>query len=148
MLDSPDPYGIHRSLEPRGALPQAARRLDATPRALENELAIAVRALSVDSASFRQLEEVEKATGESVAEQILRIVQERGKLQNPVTGSGGMLVGTVRQVGRSHPAAGELAEGDAIASLVSLSLTKCRSCKGSSRNAAIAKRVFGNLSGP
>jgi ABC-2 type transport system permease protein len=36
---TPHPFGLHRSLDPPGALPQTARRLDATPRALENELA-------------------------------------------------------------------------------------------------------------
>ena len=119
----PHPFGLHRSLDPPGALPQAARRLDATPRALENELAISVRALSIDSASFRQLREAEAATGESVRDQIARIVRERGKMQNPVTGSGGMLVGRVREVGPLHPAAGRLAPGDPVASLVSLTLT-------------------------
>jgi len=119
----PHPFGLHRSLDPPGALPQTARRLDATPRALENELAIEVRALSIDSASFRQLRETEASTGEAVRDQIARIVRERGKMQNPVTGSGGMLVGRVREVGPRHPAAGRLAPGDPVASLVSLTLT-------------------------
>jgi L-erythro-3,5-diaminohexanoate dehydrogenase len=117
------PFGIHRSLEPAGSLPQSALRLDATPRALENELAVDVRSLSVDSASFRQMRERERESGERVAAQIARIVKERGKLQNPVTGSGGMLVGAVKEIGPRHPAASELAPGDAIASLVSLTLT-------------------------
>jgi L-erythro-3,5-diaminohexanoate dehydrogenase len=117
------PFGIHRSLEPRGALPQTALRLDASPRALENELSVDVRSLSVDSASFRQMREAEHATGEPIGAQIARIVKERGKLQNPVTGSGGMLVGAVKDVGPRHPAANDLAPGDAIASLVSLTLT-------------------------
>jgi len=120
---APSPFGIHRSIDPPGALPQAARRLDATPRALENEIAVAVEALNVDSASFRQLRETERATGESVEAQVLRIVAERGKMQNPVTGSGGIFLGTVREVGTRHPAAGALRPGDRIASLVSLTLT-------------------------
>jgi L-erythro-3,5-diaminohexanoate dehydrogenase len=122
----PHPLGLHRSLDPPGALPQLARRLDATPRALENEVAVAVRALSIDSASFRQLRETERETGEPVGAQILRIVRERGKMQNPVTGSGGMLLGEVAQVGPRHPDAGRLALGAPIASLVSLTLTPLR----------------------
>ncbi|HYB52628.1 MAG TPA: L-erythro-3,5-diaminohexanoate dehydrogenase [Thermoanaerobaculia bacterium] len=120
---TPHPLGIHRSLEPPGALPQAAQRLDANPRPLENEVAVSVRALNVDSASFRQLRETERATGETVEAQVVRIVRERGKMQNPVTGSGGIFLGSVAEVGRSHPAAGVLRPGDRIASLVSLSLT-------------------------
>ena len=120
---TPHPLGIHRSLDPPGALPQSARRLDATPRALANEIAVAVRALNVDSASFRQLRETERTTGETVEAQVLRIVGERGKLQNPVTGSGGIFLGDVREVGPEHPAAGDLRAGERIASLVSLTLT-------------------------
>ncbi len=119
----PHPFGLHRSLDPPGVLPQVARRLDATPRALENEIAVAVRALSIDSASFRQLRETEASTREPVRDQIARIVRERGKMQNPVTGSGGMLLGEVAAVGPRHPAAATLAPGTPIASLVSLTLT-------------------------
>src|SRR5215471_10031306 len=103
-----NPFGLHRVLDPPGALPQAARRLDASPKAGEDEIAVRVRALSVDSASFRQMLEAERDKGEEIAAQILRIVGERGKLQNPVTGSGGMLIGVVEEVGARHPAAGKL----------------------------------------
>jgi L-erythro-3,5-diaminohexanoate dehydrogenase len=120
---TPHPFGLHRSLDPPGVLPQLARRLDATPRALENEIAVSVRALSIDSASFRQLRETESATGEGVRDQIARIVRERGKMQNPVTGSGGMLLGEVAAVGPRHPAAARLRAGEPIATLVSLTLT-------------------------
>ena len=123
MDAAPHPFGLHRSLDPPGALPQLARKLDATPRALENEIAVSVRALSIDSASFRQLRETEAATGESIRDQIARIVRERGKMQNPVTGSGGMLLGEVAEVGSAHPAAGSLSRGTPVATLVSLTLT-------------------------
>jgi L-erythro-3,5-diaminohexanoate dehydrogenase len=119
----PHPFGIHRSLDPPGVLPQTARRLDSTSAALENEIAVSVRALNIDSASFRQLRETERATGETVEKQILRIVEDRGKMHNPVTGSGGIFLGDVREVGPKHPAAGKLSPGDRIASLVSLTLT-------------------------
>ena len=120
---APHPFGLHRSLDPPGVLPQVARRLDATPRALENEIAVAASALSIDSASFRQLRETEAATGERMRDQIARIVRERGKMQNPVTGSGGMLLGEIAEVGPRHPDAGRLSPGTRIASLVSLTLT-------------------------
>jgi L-erythro-3,5-diaminohexanoate dehydrogenase len=123
---TPHPFGLHRSLDPPGVLPQVARRLDATPRPFDNEVAVAVRALSIDSASFRQLREAESATGEAVREQIARIVLERGKMQNPVTGSGGMFVGQVLEVGPRHPDRERLARGARIASLVSLTLTPLR----------------------
>ena len=49
---------------------------------------------------------------------MLDIVAARGKMQNPVTGSGGMLVGTVEEVGPESPLG--LAVGDRVATLVSL----------------------------
>jgi L-erythro-3,5-diaminohexanoate dehydrogenase len=123
MPPVPHPFGLHRVLDPPGALPQAALRLDNTPRALENEIGVRVDALSVDSASFRQMREEHDRTGETVEAQIQRIVAQRGKLHNPVTGSGGMFIGTVVEVGARHPFAGRLAPGERIASLVSLTLT-------------------------
>ena len=52
---------------------------------------------------------------------MLEIVGERGKMQNPETGSGGMLVGTVEEVGERSPLG--LRVGDRVATLVSLTLT-------------------------
>ena len=121
-----DPYGLRRVISPRGALPQRADVLDPTLPLGEDELSIAVDALNVDAASFRQLEQAAGGDPARIGEEILRIVRARGKLQNPVTGSGGMLVGRVRAVGPRHPAADRLAPGDRIATLVSLSLTPLR----------------------
>ena len=53
--------------------------------------------------------------------QVLEIVAARGKMQNPETGSGGMLVGTVEEVGPESPLG--LRVGDRVATLVSLTLT-------------------------
>jgi L-erythro-3,5-diaminohexanoate dehydrogenase len=53
-------------------------------------------------------------------------VGTRGKQHNPVTGSGGMLLGKIRQVSPGHPDAAKLEPGTKIATLVSLSLTPLR----------------------
>jgi len=123
VRSDPHPFGIHRSLDPPGVLPQLAWRLDASSPPEENEIAVDVEALAIDSASFRQLLEAEKAGKGNVADQILKIVAERGKMHNPATGSGGIFLGRVRRVGARHPAAGVLAPGERIASMVSLTLT-------------------------
>jgi L-erythro-3,5-diaminohexanoate dehydrogenase len=123
VRSDPHPFGIHRSLDPPGALPQLAWRLDASSPPQDNEIGVDVEALAIDSASFRQLLEVERTAGSSVADQILAIVAERGKMHNPATGSGGIFLGRVRQLGARHPAAGVLAPGERIASMVSLTLT-------------------------
>ena len=115
-----DPTGMHRVLQPKGVLPQVAERLDARPELWDDEVRIRVQRLNLDAASFRQLEG-QHGDGDAVRAAVLAIVASRGKMQNPVTGSGGMLVGTVEEVGpRStlglHP-------GETVATLVSLSLT-------------------------
>lgn len=121
-----DPYGLRRVVSPPGALPQRADVLDPALPLGEDELSIAVEALNVDAASFRQIESAAGREPARIAEVILGIVRARGKLQNPVTGSGGMLVGRVRAVGARHPAAAALRPGDRIATLVSLTLTPLR----------------------
>lgn len=115
------PYGTHRVIEPAGVLPQPAWRLDNTSPPWDNEILLDVETLNVDSASFRQMTDEAGGDPARVAEIILRIVAERGKLHNPVTGSGGMLVGCVRWVGPALQT--DLRLGERIATLVSLSLT-------------------------
>jgi len=134
------PLGLHRVIEPAGALPQAAWRLDPGPELWPDEARVRVDRLNLDAASFRQLTEAAEAgaergrarSGAGQAERggglaealrgaVLGIVAERGKMQNPVTGSGGMLTGVVEEVGPDSPLG--LAPGDRIATLVSLSLT-------------------------
>lgn len=116
------PYGTHRVLEPVGVLPQPAWRLNNHPVAYDNEILVDVEMLNVDSASFRQISESAGHDPGRIAAAIAEIVERRGKLHNPVTGSGGMLIGTVRCIGSAlnRP---DLKPGDRIATLVSLSLT-------------------------
>lgn len=118
-----DPYGIHRSLEPKGALPQAAWRIDNTMRCYDNEILIDVETLNIDSASFAQIRQEAEDDPQRIGQIIQRIVAERGKHHNPLTGSGGMLIGKAAQIGDSLQARTDLQPGDRIATLVSLSLT-------------------------
>ncbi len=116
-------YGSHRVLEPKGVLLQPALRLDNDfSRIEENEVLVDVSALNIDSASFTQIEEEAGGDLAKIERKILSIVAERGKMQNPVTGSGGMFIGTAAKVGAAL-AGRDLKAGDRIASLVSLSLT-------------------------
>ena len=117
----PSPVGLHRVLDPPGVLPQAAYRLDSSPALWPDEVRLRVRWLNLDAASYRQLSETYDGDGDKIRAAVLDIVSERGKMQNPVTGSGGMLVGTVDEVGPQSPLG--LARGDLVASLVSLTLT-------------------------
>jgi L-erythro-3,5-diaminohexanoate dehydrogenase len=114
-------------LDPEGAaLPQAARRLDARAEIWPDEVRISVETLNLDAASYRQLAGTHtdpdgEVDGAALRAAVLEIIEARGKMQNPVTGSGGMLIGTVDEVGPENPLG--LEPGDHVATLVSLSLT-------------------------
>lgn len=115
-------YGTNRVISPKGVLPQAATKVDNTMIVKDNELLIDVITLNIDSASFTQIKQACNSDVEKMEEMILNIVKDRGKMQNPVTGSGGMLIGRVKEVGELFPDQ-TLKVGDKIATLVSLSLT-------------------------
>ena len=118
-----NPYGTHRVLDGKGVLPQAAKCLNNDMSILyDNEILIDVLALNIDSASFTQIKQIAEGNPAEIEKRILTIVSEKGKMQNPVTGSGGMLIGTVAAIGTALKDR-DLKVGDKIASLVSLSLT-------------------------
>jgi len=120
------PYGTHRVIEPEGVLPQPALKIDNDMEIYDNEILIDVQTLNVDSASFTQIKEQAKGDNEEIKKIMKGIVAERGKHQNPVTGSGGMLIGTVEKIGPALEGKTDLKVGDKIATLVSLSLTPLR----------------------
>ncbi|WP_427337824.1 zinc-binding dehydrogenase [Caloranaerobacter sp. DY30410] len=120
------PYGTHRVIEPKGVLPQPALKIDNNMEIYDNEILIDVQTLNIDSASFTQIKEEAGGDIEKIKEIMMNIVNTRGKHQNPVTGSGGMLIGRVEKIGPALEGKTNLKVGDKIATLVSLSLTPLR----------------------
>ncbi len=121
MSRTSSPLGLHRVLEPSGVLPQAAWRLDPSPAIAADEVRVRVDRLNLDAASCRQLREAHAGDPGKIRAAVLDIITTRGKMQNPVTGSGGMLTGTVEEAGPESPLG--LKPGQRIATLVSLTLT-------------------------
>ena len=117
----PHPLGTHRVLEPADAMPQSAWKIDNAPVARENEILCDVEILNIDSASFKQISDACDGDATRIAAHVLDTVARRGKQHNPVTGSGGMFIGRIAQVGAALNVGMEV--GQRIASLVSLSLT-------------------------
>ncbi len=116
--------GADRVLDPPDALPQPAVRVDASAPCRPYEIEVAVERLCLDSTSHRQIHTAAGGDADAMADRILEIVAARGKMHNPETDSGGVLVGTVSAVGErvsSKPAAGER-----IVTLGSLTLTPLR----------------------
>src|SRR6516165_4610038 len=118
---SASPLGLRRVLDPPGVLPQAAWRLDPSPAIAPDEVRVRVDRLNLDAASYRQIREAYDGDPDKVRAAVLDIITTRGKMQNPVTGSGGMLTGTVEESGPASPLG--LKPGQRIATLVSLTLT-------------------------
>ncbi|MEG1528529.1 MAG: L-erythro-3,5-diaminohexanoate dehydrogenase [Clostridia bacterium] len=117
-------YGAHRVIEPVGILPQAAKKLDNDMTKLySNEIICDVISLNIDSASFTQIKNEANGDEQKIADKVCEIVGGIGKMQNPVTGSGGMFIGKVAYIGQDLVEKSGLKVGDKIASLVSLSTT-------------------------
>lgn len=116
-------FGTHRVIEPKGILPQPAKVISNDMAIYDNEILIDVKTLNIDSASFTQIKEEAGGDEAKIKEIMMGIVKDAGKHKNPVTGSGGMLIGTVAQIGPALEGTTDLKVGDKIATLVSLSLT-------------------------
>ena len=136
---SSSPFGLRRVIDPPGVLPQAAWQLDAAPAIASNEVRIRVGRLNLDAASYRHLRETYAADPDKIRSAVLDIITTRGKMQNPVTGSGGMLTGTVEEVGPSSPLG--LVPGQRVATLVSLTLTPLAITDALSRWDALSEQV-------
>ncbi|MBT9135468.1 MAG: L-erythro-3,5-diaminohexanoate dehydrogenase [Firmicutes bacterium] len=117
------PYGTHRVISPTGVLPQPAWKIDNTMAIYDNEILVDVERLNIDSASFTEIKKRANYDEATIRRLILDLVAERGKHHNPNTGSGGMFIGRVREIGHKLQGKIDLVPGDRIASLVSLSLT-------------------------
>lgn len=126
-----NPYGTHRVISPKGILPQPADVIDNDMEIYDNEVKINVKTLNIDSASFTSIadhacgkkptDDLTEDDIEKIKKTMLDIVAKAGKHKNPWTGSGGMLIGTVEEIGPEWK--GDLKVGDKIATLISLSLT-------------------------
>src|SRR6185369_16506298 len=98
-VDTGAKLGTDRVVGPLGALPQQADRLDPSGPVRPFEFEVAVERLCLDSTSFRNLRDGAGGDPDLIAQRILEIVESRGKMHNPETESGGVLLGTVTAVG-------------------------------------------------
>src|SRR3954452_17730218 len=98
-----DPLGTQRVIPLPGSrspqLPQQAEKVDPSLPIAEDELLIEVESLNIDSASFHQISEACGGDLQKIKSHIEALVEKRGKQHNPVTGSGGMLIGRVTEIG-------------------------------------------------
>jgi L-erythro-3,5-diaminohexanoate dehydrogenase len=122
--DLAERIGADRVLDPPGALPQPAGRLDPSGPVRPYEFEVSVERLCLDSTSHRNIRAEAGGDPEAMAARIMEIVAARGKMHNPETESGGVLLGTVEAVGERYSS--PPAVGDRIVTLASLTLTPLR----------------------
>lgn len=118
-----NPYGSHRVIYPEGLLPQAAEKVDNNPAIYDNEILIEVEALQPTATAFGRIKDLAQGDLEKIKAEVMKIVEERGKFQCPVTKSGGILIGKIKEIGADLQGKTDAEVGDRIATLVSLSLT-------------------------
>ena len=118
-----NPYGSHRVISPVGLLPQAADKVDNNPEIYDNEILIEVEALQPTATAFGRIKKECKGDLKKIEKEILKIVKDRGKFQDPVSKSGGILIGRIKEIGKDLQGKTDAEVGDRIATLVSLSLT-------------------------
>jgi L-erythro-3,5-diaminohexanoate dehydrogenase len=123
-MDIAQQLGAGRVLDPPRALPQPAARLDPGPPVRSHELELSVQRLCLDSTSFRNLRERAEGDPERIGQRIVEIVEARGKMHNPETDSGGILLGAVTAVGERF--GGPPPIGEQVVTLASLTLTPLR----------------------
>ncbi len=117
-----DPTGLHRVLDDRLVLPQAAQRLDTRSELWPDEVRIRVEKLNLDAASFRQLERKHDGDGDAGPRpRCSRSSPPAARCRTPRPGPAGCWSAPSRRWG-SCPRSG-LAVGDRVATLVSLTLT-------------------------
>lgn len=92
-------YGVDRVVEPKHVLPTSAWRLDNSREIRSNEMRLSVEKIHIEGTNFRQICVETNNDIEKIKERIMDIVWKRGKLHNPVTDTGGVLYGTVEEIG-------------------------------------------------
>jgi L-erythro-3,5-diaminohexanoate dehydrogenase len=119
LAHDPAWLGINRSRRPAGALVHIAEVVDPVSPINEYEAELAVEMLAIDATSFAEIRRRSDSDPDTMAQTISEIVAERGKLQNPWTGSGGVAMGRlVRRGARRSPQ--EISDGDLVVPLASL----------------------------
>ncbi|MDD6043713.1 MAG: sigma-54 dependent transcriptional regulator [Eubacteriaceae bacterium] len=95
-------YGINRVLEPQYVLPTSAWRLDNSRKIASHEMRVNIERIHIEGTSFKQICLEANENEQKIKQKILDIVIRRGKLHNPVTDTGGLLCGTVAEIGEDY----------------------------------------------
>ena len=118
--------GIGRSLEPANSILQPAWKVDNDMTLRPGEILISVKIININLTSFNEIGDETEFDEMLFRKRIMDIIAQRGKLHNPITGTGGMLFGRVLKMDAQYRNIYDLKPGDDIISLTSLTVTPIR----------------------
>lgn len=113
-------YGIKRVLEPQHVLPTSAWRLDNSRNIYPDELRVSIKRIHLEGTGFKQICTEVNDNEKKIKQQIIDIVIRRGKLHNPVTDTGGLVMGVIEEIGSEYHNPQGLKMGDKIICNVSV----------------------------
>ena len=114
-------FGNVRVLAPRDVLPASAWEIDNNRNIYRNELRLSIERIHIDPTSFKQILLETAGNDAAIRQKIMDIVIKRGKLHNPVTGTGGLLCGRIEEIGPDYANTKGFRKGDRVLLNVSLS---------------------------
>ena len=112
-------FGVSRVLEPKGAIPATAWKIDNSRSLGRGEIRVRLEMLHIEWDNFCQICSHCGYDATRIRARIMQIIQQRGKLHNPYTGSGGLFMGIIEEIGPDTDAGG-FQVGDRVFSLSSL----------------------------
>lgn len=112
-------FGVSRVMEPKGAVPATAWKLNNQRQIGPKEIRIRLETVHIEWDNFNQICSHCGYDEMRIKARIMQIIEERGKLHNPFTGSGGLFMGTIEEIGSEVDAEG-LMVGDRVFSQSSI----------------------------
>lgn len=95
-------YGIKRVLEPQHVLPTSAWKLDNNRNIYPDELKVSIKRIHLEGTGFKQICTESNEDEKKIKQSIIDVVIRRGKLHNPVTDTGGLVMGVVEEIGSEY----------------------------------------------
>ena len=91
-------YGLDRVLEPKGVTPATAWKVDNGRELHSCEARVSLERIHLEWDNFQQISSSCGYDERKIRARIFELIEKRGKLHNPFTGSGGVLIGTVEEL--------------------------------------------------
>ena len=114
-------YGLDRVLEPKGLVPATAWKIDNDKNLRSKEARINLERIHLEWDNFQQIVSSCGFDEDKIKAKIIDLVEKRGKLHNPFTATGGVLIGTIDEASEDLVSENGLEPGDRIYCITSLS---------------------------